>query len=162
AALIGLYLSQLPELFTSLPRTRELRYWLAVLTGWAVLILLLPFQTPLVSLVGLRGNIFLLTALLLRAHLEAQDIKRLAYGIAALNILVTAFAVGQYFFGVERFYPVTEVTATIYASHDVAGYRFFRIPATFVSSAAYAGTMVVSLPLLFAAWTQKTGPKLRR
>jgi hypothetical protein len=155
AGLIGLYLSQpWHASHAERKRTGQLRVWTAVLISWPVLICLLPFQTFLISLVGLRGNIFMLPALLLGARLRDKDLTKLAYGLAGLNILALAFAAAEYFLGVERFFPFSEVTTIMYASNDVAGYRFLRIPSTFVSAAAFAGAMVVTLPFLYAAWSQ--------
>jgi O-Antigen ligase len=162
AGVIGLYLSQ--KWFESRPREGSndaLRYWVAALIGWPLLICLLPFQTPLVSLVGLRGNAFLIPALILGSRLGTKDLMKLAYGLSILNLVALGFAGAEYFLGVERFYPLNEVTATIYASQDVAGYKFFRIPSTFVASAAYAGTMVVTLPFLYGAWSRPAESKWR-
>ena len=162
AALIGLYMSQSwqfsPE---ERERTGPLRAWTAVLLVWPVLICLLPFQTLLVSLVGLRGNIFMLPALLLGARLRGKDLRLLAYGLAVFNVIALSFATAEYFLGVERFFPLSEVTRLIYASSDVAGYKYLRIPSTFVNSAVYAATMVISLPLLYAVWSQPSRSRLR-
>src|SRR5450755_4680412 len=155
AALIGFYLSQ--TWFSSRSdryKNDTLRFWVAVMIGWPLLICFLPFQTALVSMVGLRGNAFFLPALILGARLTTKDLMRLSYGLAALNMVALAFAGAEYFMGIERFYPENEVTQIIYASQDVAGYHFFRIPSTFVASAAYAGTMVVTLPFLYGAWSR--------
>ena len=59
ASLAGLYLNQLwvrrsPE---EDKRSVALRIWLAVLVAWPFMVFFLPFQSLLVSLVGLRGNI---------------------------------------------------------------------------------------------------------
>ena len=154
AAVIGFYLSQ--KWFSAEYNTREnsvLRYWLVVLICWPLLICLLPFQTILVSLVGLRGNAFLLPALLIGSRLTSRDLTKFAYGLCVLNLIALGFAGAEYFMGIERFYPENEVTQVIYASQDVAGAKYFRIPSTFVASAAYAGTMVVTLPFLYGAWS---------
>src|ERR1700722_425860 len=67
--LIGLYASQfLPgrkKLAT--PSHSSLNIWMFILMGWPLLMLLLPFQTLLVSIVGLRGNMFFLPAVFLGA-----------------------------------------------------------------------------------------------
>ena len=155
AALVGLYFSQTWFSFRSDRSSRNtLGLWVVVLIGWPLFICFLPFQTPLVSLVGLRGNAFLLPALVLGSRLGTKDLLKLSYGLAALNLVALAFAGAEYFLGIERFYPVNEITTIIYASQDVAGYQFFRIPSTFVASAAYAGTMVVTLPFLYGAWSR--------
>src|SRR4029453_13946724 len=54
--------------------------------------------------------------------------------------------------GVRAFFPVNAVTEIIYASGDVGVGSQFRIPATFSSAHAYAGTMVATLPFLIARW----------
>ena len=50
-------------------------------------------------------------------------------------------------FGLEKFFPMNEVTQTIYASNDIAR-GFLRIPASFISAHASGGTMVGLIPLL--------------
>ncbi len=48
--------------------------------------------------------------------------------------------------------PRGPATFIIYISKDVAGYSAYRIPATFSSAHAYAGTMLGTVPFLFGAW----------
>ena len=84
----------------------------------------------------------------------AAERSNLALWTAGLNLLAFAVAMGQFFFGLERFFPENEVTELIYKSHDVADNTAFRIPASFVNAHAYAGTMVMTLPLLVGAWVQ--------
>jgi hypothetical protein len=156
AAVLGLYLSQLGRKADPAgegPR-RELRTWVAVLIGWACFMALLPLQHPLIQLVGLRGNAFLLPFLLVGERLGRPDARRLALWIAALNLVALGFASAEYFRGVPAFYPKNAVTEIIYKSNDVAGYTAYRIPATFVTAHAFAGTMVGSLPWLLGAWFQ--------
>ena len=81
-----------------------------------------------------------------------RDWFSLGFGIAILNLLALGFGVAESMFGLERFYPVSAVTSIIYASKDVAGNQFYRIPATFANAHSYAGTMVATLPLLIGAW----------
>ena len=155
-AVLGLYLSQLGRRADPAgggPR-RELRVWAAVLMGWACFMALLPLQHPLIQLVGLRGNAFLLPFLLLGERLGRPEARRLALWIAALNLMALGFAGAEYFRGVPAFYPKNAVTEIIYKSNDVAGYTAYRIPATFVTAHAFAGTMVGSLPWLLGAWFQ--------
>jgi hypothetical protein len=52
------------------------------------------------------------------------------------------------------FFPRNEVTDIIYRSHDLLERTAFRIPATFSSAHAFAGTMAVTLPLLIGAWAR--------
>src|SRR5262245_3669465 len=75
AAVVGLYLAQLgrplrPEVRQ---RMRGLVTWVTVLMVWPVFLLFIPFQHPLVQLVGLRGHMFFLPFLLLGARLTRED-----------------------------------------------------------------------------------------
>src|ERR1700676_3101983 len=62
SAVLGFYLSFLGGLPAGVQNAgvRPLQGWLLVLVAWAVFMFLLPIQHPLVQLVGLRGNVFLL------------------------------------------------------------------------------------------------------
>ena len=160
AGTVGLYLSQ--KWTSSDPaesrRLATLRWWLVALILWPCLLVLMPFQPLMVSLVGLRGNVFFLPMALLGARLRNADVHKVARGLALLNLAVFGFAIAEYFMGVPRFYPRSPVTEIIYRSSDVAvgangvgGY--FRIPATFANAAAFGGAMVASLPFLIGLWT---------
>ncbi len=160
-SLFGLYAARL---FAPLPledrvRLDPLRTWVAVLIGWPIILFLVPRQDVLVELVGLRGNTLLLPCLLLGATLTKDDLYSLAWWLAVLNIAAAIFGVVQFVTGVEPFFPRNPVTETIYRSSDIAGYTAYRIPSSFTSAHAYAGTMVVTLPLLVGAWMQ--GPQRR-
>jgi len=161
ASLIGLYAGQLFTrlTFDELRRSATLRAWLAALIAWPLLVFFLPFQNPLISLVGLRGNLFFLPLCLFAVRLKQADWLTLSLALASLNVAALAFGGAQYFLGIERFYPFSSVTLIIYSSRDVAGFQFFRIPAIFTSAHAYAGTMVATLPLLIGAWSR---PGLRQ
>jgi hypothetical protein len=153
AALAGLFLSNCWK-STAPEQTRNsepILLWLAVLIGWAALMCLLPFQPLAVSLVGMRGNTFLLPVLFLASRLRNSDLLTVANGLSVWNLVALGFAVAEYFLGIQRFYPVSPVTMLIYVSGDV-GDGYFRIPAIFVTAHAYGGTMLVTLPLLFGAW----------
>jgi hypothetical protein len=155
AGLAGLFLSNCwKSTSPAQPRNSEpILFWLVVLISWAVIVCLLPFQPPAVSIVGLRGNTFLLPMLFLGSRLRDRHLLTLANGLSVLNMAALGFAVAEYFLGVQQFYPVSPVTLTIYISGDV-GDGYFRIPAIFSSAHAYGGTMLVTLPLLFGAWTR--------
>ncbi len=158
AAVAGLYAVQLGKTFQYAKRTnlRKLAGWVTVLIIWPMILTLVPVQDVLVELVGLRGSIFLIPFLLIGARLTGEERYQLAVHIAWLNLGAFAFAVAEYFLGVERFIPYRQgVTAIIYMSADVAGNTAFRIPATFTGAHAYAGTMIITLPLLVGAWTQR-------
>ena len=162
AGVAGFYLSLMTRRMTSAQRRRVqvLMPWLALLVGWPVLLFFLPVQDPLVQLVGLRGQIFFLPFLLIGAMLESEDYYVLAKWLAVLNLIAFAFAVAEYFDGLERFFPRNADTATIYSSNDIAGYTQYRIPSTFVTSASYSGVMVLTMPLLLNAWTQRRALRL--
>jgi hypothetical protein len=162
AGVVGFYLSLLSRRMTSAQRRRVqvLMPWLALLVGWPVLLFFLPVQDPLVQLVGLRGQIFFLPFLLIGAMLESEDYYVLAKWLAVLNLVAFGFAVAEYFEGLESFFPRNADTATIYSSNDVAGYTQYRIPSTFVAAASYSGVMVLTMPLLLNAWTQKRTGRL--
>jgi hypothetical protein len=153
AGLLGLYSSQ--RWSTSDPREARrlytIRVWLIVLVIWPALLVLLPFQPLLVSLVGLRGNVFFLPIFYFGAKMKSDDVLKLSCGLALLDMAALGFAVAEYFQGVPRFYPVSPVTQIIYASTDVAGH-YFRIPATFANAHSYGGMMAASLPFLIGLW----------
>lgn len=142
-------------------RDRILGIWTVILVGWPVLVALLPFQNLMVTLVGLRGNTFFVPMLLVGSWLRHRDLLVFSYGIACLNLIALGFAGAEYFLGVPRFFPVSEVTSIIHASTDAGG-GFNRIPATFSNAHSYAGTMVASMPLLFGAWAQANQSSHRR
>jgi hypothetical protein len=162
ASVLGLYVTQ------SWSRKRREAYgtsdvalWTAVLIVWPVATCLMPFQPFLITLVGLRGNIFFLPLLLLGTRLTTKDVFSLAYGTAVLNLLALAIGILEYFRGIEHFFPRNAVTLIMYASDDVAGHAF-RIPSFFSSAHAYGGAMVMTLPWLFGAWTQNNQARSKR
>jgi hypothetical protein len=160
--LLGLYMSQkwMSRDPAASKSTKTLELWTIILIGWCVLIVFLPFQPLLVSLVGLRGNIYFLPLLILGSRLKEKDLLQVAGGMAVLNIVAVGFAWAEYILGVPRFYPFSEVTLIIYSSGDVAG-GFLRIPAIFSSAHAYGGSMVNSMPYLIGAWDRGQSKSLR-
>lgn len=136
-------------------RMAALKAWVGLLIIWPLLLFFIPLQDPLVQLVGLRGNIFLLPFLLLGAQLQSHDRCKLAVSFAVLNLVAFGFGVAEFFIGVPQFFPRNEVTELIYKSKDIANFTAYRIPATFGSAHAYAGTMVLTLPLLIGALVRK-------
>jgi hypothetical protein len=159
AGLLGLYLSS--KWGASNPnekkRSEQVLLWTFLLVLWPSLLVMLPFQPLLVSLVGLRGNIFFIPILLLASRLKARDLTQLSLGLALLNLVAVGFAVLEYFLGVQRFFPLSPVTQIMYNSNDVAG-GFLRIPATFIIAHAFGGMMVATIPYLIGLWTtQKNG-----
>jgi hypothetical protein len=133
-------------------RVSRAKAWFSVLAGWVCVMALMPFQHPLITLVGLRGNIFFLPLLLVGARLKTPDLRILVRGIALLNLLAVTFGAAEYLLGVPKFYPENVVTQIIYNSNDVAGHQYLRIPSTFTMAHAYAGTMVATLPFLVGGW----------
>lgn len=155
AGMLGLYLAfwTRPALPGDKQRQRALLWWSVLLIGWPCLLMLLPFQPFLVSLVGLRGSVFFLPLLLIGCQLKRSDLIELSIGLAVLDLIAVGFGGAEYFLGVPRFYPLSPVTELIYRSGDVAG-GFFRIPATFTSAHAFGGTMVGTVPFLIGLWTR--------
>jgi hypothetical protein len=151
SALLGFYLSQKALLFGGDKRSAALRIWCWIVIGWPVLLIFMPFQPLLVTLVGLRGSILFIPMMLAGSRLRGNDLRQLTLGFAALNLVALAFGWGEYFMGVERFFPMNAATQLIYASVDVAG-GFSRIPAIFAHAHLYGGTMTASLPFLIAGW----------
>ncbi len=155
AALLGLYLAQ-RKVFSGSSEggpAAVLRWWAVCLIVWPCLLVLLPFQTLMISLVGLRGCIFFIPMLLLGGRLKGTDLRQISNGLVILNLMAVAFAWGEYVLGLPTFYPINSVTSIIYASSDVAG-GMYRIPATFVNAHAYGGTMVASIPFLVGGWNE--------
>lgn len=142
------------------PRQESLRRWVSVLIGWGVLMFLVPIQHPLIQLVGLRGNVFLLPFILAGARLERDAANGTVLWLCILNQVALAFAVAEYVLGVQKFYPENPITELIYRSGDAAGGNL-RIPAIFSNAHSYGGTMVFSMPWLLGAWVQPSRTKLR-
>jgi hypothetical protein len=101
-------------------------------------------------LVGLRGNIFFLPFLLFGARMTREELHRFAIVLAVLNLVAFAFTAAEYSIGIQPFFPHNANTELIYRSADVANGQY-RIPSIFTGAHAYAGTMVMSLPLLLGA-----------
>jgi hypothetical protein len=139
------------------PHQQSLQRWTSFLIGWPVLMFLLPIQDPLIQLVGLRGNVYLLPFLLVGGRLTRDDANGLALWLAVLNHVAFGFAVAEYSLGLLTFYPNNTVTEIIYKSRDVvdAGYAAWRIPATFSNAHSYGGTMAITLPWLLGTWNQQ-------
>ena len=157
--LIGLYASQFISRRhkQALPSHSALNLWMFILMGWPLLMLLLPFQPILVSIVGLRGNMFFLPAVILGTRLRDDDLRRLSIGLAVLNLIALCFGIAETFKGIEPFFPYGPMTLTMYNSIDSSGAS--RIPALFQNAHTYAGVMVLTIPLLFGAWSLTTGAR---
>ncbi|MGA8641414.1 O-antigen ligase family protein [Candidatus Binatus sp.] len=160
ASLAGLYLAILTRKRTPVERRkmRQIAPWVLIMTAWPIALALLPLQDSLIQLVGLRGQVFFLPCLLIGAMLDDRELRKLAFWLAALNIVAFAFGAGEYIWGIARFLPRNASTAIIYISKDVAtssGDFAYRIPSTFVNPAGYGGVMVLTMPLLVGAWARK-------
>jgi len=161
SALIGLYASFLwTKKQTLKPQNHALWVWLIIMVAWPLLLVFLPFQTLLISLVGLRGNIYLLPVLLIGSQLRSSDLRTLALGLGVLNGFAIAVGVAEYFMGLEHFFPYSAVTTILYSSWDGAG--LLRIPSTFANAHTYALTMVDTIPFLFGYWAQKSTSSPRK
>jgi hypothetical protein len=161
AGAMGLYLALLMRPLSPLLKwkLRPFMPWFLCLTVWPMLLFLVPSQEVMVQLVGLRGNVFFLPFLLVGPMLNNEECGRLARAMAVLNAVVLMFALAEVSFGVEHFYAAANpVNLTIFRSNDVVygGISHYRIPATFVSSAAYASSMVASLPFLVGGLVQES------
>lgn len=164
AAVIGLFSAQLwqPVPLAQRRTLHDLRLWMMALICWPVaLFILFPTNTPLVELVGLRGNVFLLPFLYLGARLTADDLVDIATVLGIFNLAAVGVGIAEFFIGIEAFYPVNEVTEIIYKSKDLLERTAYRIPATFSSAHAFAGTLVMTLPLLVGAWSQRHSERWR-
>jgi len=161
-ALVGLYASQFlghkKDQTTS--DHASLNIWMYILIGWPLLMVLMPFQPLLVSLVGLRGNMFFLPAVFLGTRLRDKDLRDLAFGFAILNLIALGFGIAETFKGIEPFFPYGPMTLTMYNSLDSAGAS--RIPSIFQNAHTYAGVMVITVPMLFGAWVLGTEAKWRK
>ena len=125
--------------------------------GWPMLMMLIPSQSVMVQLVGLRGQIFFVPFLLVGAMLDGAEMRKIARGFAILSLIELAFALAEIEFGLTRFYPMNAIDQIIYNSMDVAvgSTNAYRIPATFVQAAAYGGNMASIVPLLLGAMVQE-------
>lgn len=151
AAVLGLYLSQKGLLTGTDKRSSILRVWCWILILWPAVLMAMPFQPFLVSLVGLRGAVLFIPMMLAGSRMRGNDLRTLTFGFAALNIVALLFGSAEYFMGLQRFYPVNSATLMIYGSADVAG-GYNRIPAIFANAHLYGGTMAASVPYLISGW----------
>jgi hypothetical protein len=154
-AVAGLYLAQLFVQSSALERRQhhDLRMWVVVLVGWPTFLLAVsPGNAPLVELVGWRANVFLLPFLLLGARLSQDDLYDLAKLLAVFNIAAAGLAAAEFMFGIDQFFPRNELTEIIFKSTVLEDRSAFRIPSSFSSAHAYAGTIVLTLPLLIGGW----------
>jgi hypothetical protein len=160
AAVLGLYLSQRGLLTGTDKRSATLRGWCWILMLWPAVLMAMPFQTFMVSLVGLRGAILFIPMMLAGSRMRGNDLRILTFGFVALNLMALLFGGAEYFLGLQRFYPVNSATLMIYGSADVAG-GYNRIPAIFANAHLYGGTMAASVPYLISGWEYAQTKKTR-
>jgi len=155
-AVVGLYAAQVTQIaqpFHTLGGQR-LKHWVVFLMLWPLALFFIPLQDPIVQLIGLRGNMFLLPFILIGARLSKDQIYDIGLSVSVLNLVAFAFGVLEYIFGIQRFYPYNAVTDIIYRSNDVGSMDAFRIPSMFANAHGYAAMMVLSLPWIVGAWVQ--------
>ena len=163
AAVLGIYIAAFMSRARGWARYRSvgLYQWLAVLMMWPLLLFFVPRHDWMIQFVGLRGAIFFLPFLIIGARMEESDFAALATGMAVLNTAEIVIALSQFTFGIQQWFPESQVTAIIFGSRDVAG-GGYRIPGTFVNSASYGGMMAFTAPFLLAAWMKPAVSPLRR
>jgi hypothetical protein len=154
AALLGLYVARLsaPSRLVFPKEASAVLGWLVVLAGWPFVVLVTGFlhdQHVYIQVVGFRAAVWMLPCLWLGATLRSADLRTIARALGALNLAVLPFAVAEYFWGIEPFFPRSVVTELMYRSKDIATLNAYRIPATFTSAAPYGGVMIGTVPLLF-------------
>ncbi|HWR13924.1 MAG TPA: hypothetical protein VN577_03795 [Terriglobales bacterium] len=157
SSVLALFISQ-HRLITQPFLTHEgqrLKHWVVGLMLWPILLFLVPLQDPMVQLVGLRGNIFLLPFILIGAQLKDEEIYQLALWLAALNVAACMVGAAEFIFGIEHFFPRNAITELIYRSNDVSSVNAYRIPSTFSNAHSYGGMMLISLPWIAGAWVQR-------
>src|SRR5262249_40911502 len=128
-----------------------LRGWVLALCGLPLLLILVsPFidsQPVLIQLVGLRPAALFVPLILFGAAMNLEQWLYFSRWAAWLAVFCAVIAVAELVLGVDTFFPLSDVTSILYASRDV-GEHEFRIPSTFSSAHAYAGTMLGLLPVL--------------
>ena len=157
AAVLGLYAAQsrlITQPFTTQDGQR-MKHFVVFLMLWPLLLFLWPQQDPLVQLVGLRGNMFLLPFILIGARMTDNQRYRVALWMAVLNLAAFGFGTAEYIFGIQRFFPANAITDLIYRSNDVGLTGAYRIPAVFSNAHSYGGMMVMSLPWIAGSWVQR-------
>jgi hypothetical protein len=155
SAVLALYLSVMvrPLRPAAQEILRPLHHWLLALFFWPLLICLVPLQSYLIQLIGLRAAVWFLPFIVIGCRCGPRDLITLTRGLAVLNLLALLVAIYLYVAGVGALFPRNTFTQLIYMSNDVAGYTAHRIPATFANAHAYGTTMLMTLPLLIGrAW----------
>lgn len=142
---IGVFVNQ-PELVNKLKRS-SLASWIFVLAMWPLIVAAVPVNDFLIQMLALRATVWLLPLMLIGVRITEDDLTVMARVMVALNLCALVAGLICYFYGVRTLYPENSVTKIIYNSADIAG-GYHRIPSTFLSSAAYGGTMLATMPFL--------------
>ena len=156
AAMLGLYLGFIASRrrdATARSFPPRLVNWCIALCLWPIALSIVPVNDRLVQLAALRPTIWFLPVILLGSQLTDADLRVVTRTLAGLNLVALCVGAYLYFAGIEALYPRNAATSIIYQSRDVAGGNY-RIPATFLSSHAYGGTMLMSLALLLGNMTR--------
>ena len=167
ASVLGAYLGGYTRLREH-TRTESgaLRSWLLALSALPLLLILLSplldAQPVPVQLLGLRPALLFLPLMLLGAAATDEDWRKLALWAAFVALGSALVMVGEYYWGVEPFFPVNDASKIIYLSQDVGEAGQYRLPSVFSSAHAYGGTMVALLPLLIVlvelgGWKRRLG-----
>ena len=149
-AVLGVYLGVLfnqPEIVGRI-RKLSILSWLIPLVLWPLVVATIPVNDIMIQMLAFRSTVWLLPLMLLGARISEKDLTLVARVLVALNLCALAGGLYCYFYGVTSLYPIRNaVTEIIYKSGDVKG-GYLRIPSIFLSSAAYGGTMLASLPFI--------------
>ncbi len=153
AAVIGFFLRVIinPNNGLDWRSVQPVKEWVMWLIGWSVIMFLVPFQHPLIQLVGLRANTFFVPFILIGAAIIFSEYMKVVYWLAVLNLMAFGLALAEFWYGIEPFYPESTVTEIIYKSKDLAGGTAYRIPACFSHAHPYASMMNATLPFLAGA-----------
>ena len=168
SALIGSTLALITRRDTPIQRfkMRRLMPWVLALAGWPLLVMLMPLQPFLIQLVGLRGQIFFVPFILVGAMLDANEMRKIAIGIAGPEPDRTAVRDGRDPVRRDAFLSDECGRSDHLQQYGCRGdrpdRRCFRIPATFVQAASYGGVMALTLPLLLGTMVQESRRGWRR
>jgi hypothetical protein len=157
SSVVALYVAQHKLILRSFRAQdgQRLQHWIMFLMFWPLLMFLVPMQDPMVQLVGLRGNVFLLPFVLIGAQLENDELFDIALWLAVLCLISVGVGTAEYLFGIEHFFPENAVTDIIYRSNDVGADNAYRIPSMFPNAHTFGGMMVMALPWMVGAWIQR-------
>ena len=166
--MVGFYLGYATTWWPRMSLNAEqemLKRWVYILLCWVGVMTIVPIQHPLIQLVGLRGNGFLVPFILIGNWLKKEEALRLALWLSLLNHLAFGFGIAEYLTSVQAFFPRNAVTEIIYRSGDVIvtnASAKLRIPSCFSNAHSYGGVMDATLPWLIGMWMQPRLPIWQR